>query len=933
MLLSLCLIMGGGLSTPLGAETASGNFEGSFNLYSGALTEGDYVLCYGGAAMNTTVSSDRLQYEEVEPTGNVITNPNNSIVWHIAPSGEYWTIYNAAENKYAASTGAKNKAQLLASGTDDKSLWSVTSSASSTSYDFTNKQNTASSVNATLRRNGTYGFACYATATGGALTLYKRADDTTVNPHASYYKDADGKKGSALKTAMCGIIFDHTELGYDDLWTAYRTTDVRSDGKIWDMYSNITNYDPVADSHSNSAEGSGFNREHSFPKSWFGGEIMPMFTDLHHLYPVDGNINTRRSNYPFGETNGEEFKSANDFSKLGACTYPGYSGTVFEPADEYKGDFARTYFYMVTCYEEKLPDWYANNSTTEVVHVIDGTTYPGLQAWQLDMLMKWAKNDPVSEKETNRNNAVYAKQGNRNPFIDYPGLQEYIWGYLTDSEFSNENYQQPVYLNFSMSEAEAALGTDFTEPTLTTNPAGLTVTYSSSDETVATVDAGTGEVTLVADGSTTITATFAGNDSYNVGTASYKLTVGEPALAMGATLLYEGLTRYSSTGDSSSELTKSSDYLNYGNWASLSKVYPGGTDKAFGSNGGCLKFGSGSAVGSMTTGSISLSGGGTLTFYLKRYGSDTGQLNITVTGATADVTQFTPASDWTLCTVNLTNATGSVTIKLETTTKRAYVDEIKLLGYGKLDLFYDRNNLENVVAAATNATAVGCKYNVTLQGRTLWKDGDWNTLCLPFSLSAEQLAASDLSGADIRTLSNASFADGTLTLTFTPAYDAGNPGNGAVTSITAGTPYILKWPAGNHIVNPEFAGVTISNETHPVVIPDVVTFAGTYNARVFTDIDRSILFVGSENSLYCPQNGVRIGAQCAYFQLDGIIAGEKESAIKHFVLNFDGDKTDGMKPVFGSSEEAWYTLDGRKLSQKPSKNGIYINNGRKVVIK
>ena len=250
----------------------------------------------------------------------------------------------------------------------------------------------------------------------------------TIDPAIAYYQNADGKTGSELKTAMCGIIYNRTEKSYDDLWTAYQSTDVRSDGKIWDMYSNITNYDPVNGSHANSEEGSGFNREHSFPKSWFGGEVMPMYTDLHHLYPVDGNINTRRSNNPYGETNGEDYKSANDFSKLGACTYPGYTGKVFEPNDEYKGDFARTYFYMVTCYEEKLHDWYTNFSSTEVTAVIDGSTYPALQTWQLNMLMKWAKNDPVSEKERNRNNAVYAIQHNRNPFIDFPYMAEYIWG-------------------------------------------------------------------------------------------------------------------------------------------------------------------------------------------------------------------------------------------------------------------------------------------------------------------------------------------------------------------------------------------------------------------------------------------------------------------------------------------------------------------------
>jgi len=258
------------------------------------------------------------------------------------------------------------------------------------------------------------------------------------NNSGTYYQNADGKQGKALKTALCAIIYPHTERTYSDLWIDFRTTDVREDGKVWDMYSGITNYEFGTDQAGNfSKEGDKYNREHSFPKSWFGSNS-PMYTDLFHLYPTDGTVNGKRSNFPFGETKGESYKSAGEFSKLGTCTYPGYTGTVFEPNDEYKGDFARTYFYMVTCYEEKLSDWYSNCSDSRPT--LDGNTYPGLSSWQLKMLMKWAKNDPVSEKETNRNNAVYGIQKNRNPFIDYPGLEEYIWGNKTTVDFSYDNY-------------------------------------------------------------------------------------------------------------------------------------------------------------------------------------------------------------------------------------------------------------------------------------------------------------------------------------------------------------------------------------------------------------------------------------------------------------------------------------------------------------
>lgn len=264
-----------------------------------------------------------------------------------------------------------------------------------------------------------------------------------VEDVAEYYRTADGKKGAGLKTALSSIIYNRRERQYNDLWSDFKKTDVRTDGKIWDLYSGITAYEPVTKGMSYKKEGDCYNREHSFPNSWFGGTIQPMYTDLHHIFPTDGYVNNRRGNYPFGETNGERYKSARNFSKIGNCTYPGYSGTVFEPNDEFKGDLARTYFYMVTCYEEQLPDWFRNYGDKEGVRqTIDGKTYPGLTGWQLEMLMKWAAADPVSEKEVQRNDAVYGIQRNRNPFIDFPGLERYIWGDLSNVPFSPASYNK-----------------------------------------------------------------------------------------------------------------------------------------------------------------------------------------------------------------------------------------------------------------------------------------------------------------------------------------------------------------------------------------------------------------------------------------------------------------------------------------------------------
>ena len=894
---------GGDDPTPSGNEfalvTSASDFE-----------EGDYIIVYDGAAMNTTVTSNRLQYTAVTPSNNVITTDNAAIIWHIAPNGDYYTIYNARESKYAASNGTKNQAQLLASGTDDKSLWSVTAGST---FEFVNKYNAAKSVNANLRRNGDYGFACYATGTGGALSLYKRTsgssggggddpdpddpdpDDPTTDE--DYYQPADGKKGEALKTAMCGIIYNRTEKDYDDLWEAYYTTDVDSDGKIWDMYSNKTKYTPVLKGSTYSQEGDCYNREHAFPQSWFGGG-MPAKSDLHHVYPTDGYVNGMRSNNPYGETTGDKYKSANDFSKLGACTYPGYSGKVFEPNDEYKGDFARTYFYMVTCYEEQLLTWYTNNSNdTEVDEVLDGTTYPALQTWQLNMLMEWAKNDPVSEKEINRNNAVYAIQKNRNPFIDYPGLEEYIWGSMTTTAFSYDNYVQPVYkqnvtMAFSAATATATLDEKFTEPTLTTDPEDLTVTYSSSEPTVATVDENTGKVTLVAAGTTVITATFAGNVDYNTGSASYTLTVSESSSQEEGTLLYEGLTGYSSDGDSGTELTTSSTYFDYNGWTTVSRVYPGGTSNAK-EKGGCLKFGTGSATGKLETKSINLTGSGTLTFYLKKYGSDTGKLNLTVTGAKANKTQFTPSDTWSLCTVNLTEATGSVVITFATSSKRAYVDEITLTD-GSTPI------VKEDVTMSFDPETAEATIGESFTEPTLTTDPD--DLTVTYSSSDESVATVD-------------------------------ENTGKVTLVAAGETTITATFAGNDYYNENSASytLTVSESTTPVVGSgkyEKVTDASTLKAG-----DKILIAYINEDEetqvvLSTTQNTNNRAAASITVNADGTLSPDDNA--QFITLEKDGDNylfnvgTDGYLYAASSSKN-WLMTE--KTADANAKAAISISEG------
>lgn len=240
---------------------------------------------------------------------------------------------------------------------------------------------------------------------------------------ASYYNSCEGKGGQNLLKALASTIADHTVVSYDGLWTLYQTSDVNASGRIWDMYS-TKEWSTGEKCGSYKKIGDCYNREHSFPKSWFS-KRSPMVSDAFHIYPTDGYVNGKRGNMPYGEcANGTAAAPSSGnikaLGKIGTCTSSGYSGTVFEPDDEYKGDFARSYFYMAACYNSQISGWSSP--------MLAGNSYPAFKQWAVDVLLKWHRQDPVSDKEIARNDAVYARQHNRNPFIDHPEMAEYIWG-------------------------------------------------------------------------------------------------------------------------------------------------------------------------------------------------------------------------------------------------------------------------------------------------------------------------------------------------------------------------------------------------------------------------------------------------------------------------------------------------------------------------
>ena len=244
-----------------------------------------------------------------------------------------------------------------------------------------------------------------------------------AQPPQGYYNTASGKIGNDLQQALHDIIDNHTSVSYAEIWNSFKTTDKKANGKVWDMYSDIPGSTPpyeftfVTNQCGNySAEGDCYNREHSWPKSWFN-DAAPMYTDLFHIVATDGYVNGKRSNYPFGDVGAASWTSLNG-SKLGSCITPGYSGVVFEPRDDFKGDFARNYFYMATRYYREDSGWPGSDMVT-------GSQF---KVWAKVMLLIWAQEDPVSQKEIDRNNAVNAIQHNRNPFIDHPEYANSIWG-------------------------------------------------------------------------------------------------------------------------------------------------------------------------------------------------------------------------------------------------------------------------------------------------------------------------------------------------------------------------------------------------------------------------------------------------------------------------------------------------------------------------
>ena len=533
---------------------------------------------------------------------------------------------------------------------------------------------------------------------------------------AGYYSAAVGKTGAALKTQLSSIITaGAVDKGYDFLYTIYKTSDNLPNGKVWDMYSLKSDgtanyyYDHGGDkcgSYSN--EGSCYNREHTFCDSWLGN-ASPQRSDAHHLIPTDGYVNNRRSSFPHGKVGSASWTSSNG-SKLGSSdASTGYSGTVFEPIDEFKGDFARMYFYVATRYESKIGGWANNGSAGEI---LAGNSYPAYKAWFYNLMLKWNALDPVSQKERNRNDAIQVYQKNRNPYIDHPELAEYIWGTKNGQAWSESSS---------------------TDPLLTMPSAGSTVDFGNvpyNQNTTMTVSVKganlTGDLTL------TLSGTNASRFSIPVSViskadalAGYQLVITFNASTMGlnkAQLTISGggispaAINLSATSTDSFLALAGSNVTNTGftaNWTSsanatgylldvysyaingtaaatlLEENFTSGLPSTWTSSGyvdsqtsGNMRIASGSNNGAITTPSLDLSGTSNLTIKARQYSNDTGaKLTVSIDGDS--LATFITAADNQDFTAVISEKTSTSKITFSAVKgARVYVDYVKVATEG-----------------------------------------------------------------------------------------------------------------------------------------------------------------------------------------------------------------------------------------------------------
>lgn len=425
-----------------------------------------------------------------------------------------------------------------------------------------------------------------------------------------YYSKIDGEKKAALKAQLKSCIASHTVLNYASLWEHYEETDVvpGTQKQVFDYYSPEVYYFT-----GNGTSPSGANKEHSCPQSWWGkGAGCNAYSDLFNVLPSEATANSAKSNYPVGETGGS-LNYSNGRIKVGQSKRSEYQGKVFEPADEHKGDFARIYFYIATIYSNA--NW---QTSASIPCAFVQEDYPTIKSQFIQMLLEWNRQDPVDEWEIGRQERVYAHQNNRNPFIDYPQLAEYIWGDSIEYAFD----LQKAILNLDMSGSEhGGSGTDIKPGD---NPGGDNP-GGGNDSIIVPPSAGT-----------LFSESFA------------EITDGN---------------NYNSTG--SSEAWSGND-----NFPEVSAAYKAG---------GAVKLGSSKKNGSLASRPIPFEGGSLcVTILVKGWTTVEGALKVSLSGAESQVVGYeaTMSDDFESVYLQFEHVSANPTLIITTTEKRAFIDDV-----------------------------------------------------------------------------------------------------------------------------------------------------------------------------------------------------------------------------------------------------------------
>ena len=499
----------------------------------------------------------------------------------------------------------------------------------------------------------------------------------------NYASSLKGLNKSALKTAIFNNMQPEMIRSYGSgtWWSFYYTDRIASNNECINRYSDDKFY--FGNSNTSSAI-SGMNIEHSMPKSWWGGDKNQAYEDLFNLYPSPSAVNSYKSNYPMCTVTTADSDKSNSYTTIGQSNINGTYQWCFEPCDFYKGDFCRGYMYMVTVYQNLT--WSSGQSRG--LETMDQNVWPTFKEWAYELYLLWNEMDPVDEVEIDRNNTIYEEiQYNRNLFVDYPYLAEYIWGDSTDVAFNPETSittadDDDRYITIVRAPIfSPAGGTYITAQTVSIScgTTGAAIYYTTDGSTPSSSSTPyTGAITI---SKTTTIKAIAIKDGTrsNVSSATYTISSGGGSVS-GTIYFEETFDQCEGKGGNDSN-----GFSSEGNGGFTPDNEGWSSEKSLGGYT-CARFGTSSIKGVVTTPSFTIPANTTATFSFKAapYGTDATTLTLSITGnATLGEKTFTMVSnEWTTFTTTLTNSTSSsqsVSITF-TPAKRLWLDEVNAIG-------------------------------------------------------------------------------------------------------------------------------------------------------------------------------------------------------------------------------------------------------------